>query len=60
MPKQQRQHQQNRRCQLQDAPYIYDRDKDNRQEDAKNQPEREVRTSTISRHAPEYTCVAMP
>ncbi len=60
MPKQQRQHQQHRRCQLQDAPDTYNRDKRNREDDANSQPKREVRTSTISRHAPEYTRVPTP
>jgi hypothetical protein len=55
MPKQQRQHQQHRRCQLQRVPDTHNCDKRDHQDDAKHQPKHKVWASTISRHAPEYT-----
>lgn len=52
---QQRQRQHRRRRQLERDTDARDDNHDGRREDAESQPKREVRTSTVCRHAREYT-----
>jgi hypothetical protein len=54
-PKQQEPHQHDCRHQLQRDAHPRDGNEGGCRQDAKSQPQREVQTSTISRHTPEYT-----